>query len=153
MGQAAIPSLARAFTSRAAPTFRRSATPVLAISVVLGVAGIAASDVAGQTFLGLLYGQEFATENEAFRWLMISGALAYVAAAVGYLLSSVRCFRPQLPICAAALTVTVVGCYLFVPAGGLVSAAKAQAAAAGLQFLLSVSMLGWCLKTQFGKPL
>jgi O-antigen/teichoic acid export membrane protein len=152
MGQAVMPSLARAFTSRAESAFRRRAASLLAVAAVLGVVGIAASDVAGQMLIGLLYGPEFAAENESFRWMMIGGALAYLASAFGYLLSAVRCFRPQLPICAAALTITVLGCYLFVPTGGLVSAAKAQAAAAGLQFLLSVSMLISCLRTQFGRP-
>jgi len=149
MGQAAVPSLARAFARRAVRAFVESAAPLILVSVTLGIAGAAASFLAGQSLLRVLYGPEFAAEGKAFFWLMLGGAMGYLAAACGYLLSSARCFQPQLPIMAAALGVTVVGCYLFVPEGGLLSAAKAQAAGFAAQFLLSAAVLVSCCWQHF----
>lgn len=149
MGQAALPSLARAFAHREVSPFVQRAALLLSISVGLGLACILSSVLAGGAVLSLLYGPEFASEARSFQWLMASGAVSYLAAATGYLLSSARCFEPQLPIMLGVLGLTTLCCYLSVPAGGLIAAAKAQTAGYLLQFSLSASVLISCCWTQF----
>jgi O-antigen/teichoic acid export membrane protein len=149
MGQAAIPSLARAYACRMFRAFLVNAIPLVAISLAIGIFGLFASVLAGQGLLSLLYGREFAAEAGTFCWLMLGGALGCLASATGYMLSSARCFQPQLPIMAVSLAVTAAGCYIFVPTGGLDSAAKAQAAGFGVQFLLSAAVLSSRCLNQF----
>ena len=96
-GQAGGTALAKSFWARDAIPFLRESTRLMALAVALGIGGIAAAFWKGEQLLSLVYGPAYAAEGTPLLWLMLSGALSFLASAMGYVLASTRCFHPQLP--------------------------------------------------------
>ncbi|HUQ93352.1 MAG TPA: lipopolysaccharide biosynthesis protein [Bryobacteraceae bacterium] len=150
-GQAAGPALALSFLERNWYRFRRQAGQLLVLAAGLGILGILCAAAFGESLLGAVYGAEFAAERRSFVWLMAAGAASYLGAACGYLLSSARCFRPQIAVLAAGLAVTAVFGWYLIPRRGVSGAALAQAAGYSAQLLIGAGILGVSLVRQFGR--
>jgi len=141
LGQASSPSLAKSYARLDTRRFSRDAAMLILLAVGLGSAGVLAALVYGERLVTFLYGPEFSSEQRAFRWLMLSGGLSYFAASLGYLLSSMRCFRQQVPLLAAATVTTAICGYWLIPTRGVYGAAMAQLAGCAVQVLLGLALV------------
>ncbi|MBS1829589.1 MAG: oligosaccharide flippase family protein [Acidobacteria bacterium] len=148
-GQAGGTSMARSFWARDGFAFAGQAARLLALALALGIAGVGASLWKGPELLELLYGPFFSRESEPLNWLMIAGALSYVASAMGYMLASARCFHMQLPTLILTSLTTALCCHLLVPQGGVAGAAKAQFAGYAVQTALSALLLIYSCARRF----
>lgn len=149
LGQASNSTLARNFLIGDSTAFLQGALRLSWLALGLGVFGITAVACYGTQIVSLLYGPGYAADPEVMVWLMVGGALSYLSASFGFILSSARCFHPQLPMLAAVGFTTFVCCVWFVPPAGIRGAAQAQAGGYLVQFLISIAMLVFCWKTRF----
>ncbi|EYB69482.1 polysaccharide biosynthesis protein [Deinococcus phoenicis] len=126
------------------------------VALTLGMTGAAAvvggglvllAMVGGGPLLRLLYGPEYAAQSAPFVWLMVSGALGYLASCAGFAVTAARKFGEQLPLFVVVTGVLALACWTLVPAHGLVGAALASLLAAGVQLLGSWGIVAWALGT------
>lgn len=102
--------------------------------------------VGGAPLLRLLYGPEYASERVSFVWLMVSGALGYLASCAGFAVTAARRFTEQLPLFVGVTAVLALACTWLVPAHGLIGAALASLIGAGVQLLGSWGIVLWALR-------
>ena len=119
IGQSASSRLATSFASGAIAAFRRLLGYMVLTSAMLGAAGVLTALVLGPSILRLLYGAGFAQNTDIFVWVMIAGAIGYLASPLGYALTAMRWFRLQPMILGTVVAVNVLGCYLLVSRYGL----------------------------------
>jgi O-antigen/teichoic acid export membrane protein len=141
VGLAATPRLARSFATGERARFLRELSSMCALAALAGFGGIGILALAGKPLLSLIYGPVYAGNVDVAMWIMAAGAVAYSASVVGYGLTAARCFRPQLPLAAAAAAVTGVALYVLVPRYGLIGAAAAQIAGAVAQLVCASAIL------------
>jgi O-antigen/teichoic acid export membrane protein len=86
--------------------FYRLVRRLLLLGAVLGAVGIATAIVAGKPIVALLFKQEDAEHSSVLIWLMLSGAISYLASVLGYTVTATRQFhRLTVPY----IFVTIVG--------------------------------------------
>ncbi len=141
LGQSASPRLARYYLSGNRRGLAGLAGKLALLALSLGIAGVLGARAWGGPVLGILYGPEYAAESRLFELLMLVGALGLLTSAMGYVLSSVRCFAPQIPMFLVVSAVTAWGCWSLTPAEGLWGAAQAQLWGLLAQFILSIALL------------
>jgi O-antigen/teichoic acid export membrane protein len=141
LGQAVTPRLALYFSAGDLRAYRRLARQSLAISLALGACGIAGAALLGKFILRILYRPEYAAYSGLLVALMAAGTLTYVATMLGYLLTSARAFRPQMPLLIIVTAVSAAASYLLVPRMGLGGAALAIALAAVVQIAGAAGIL------------
>jgi len=140
LGQAVAPRMAKAYESDL-NRFRRLSTRLFVVAAAVGTAGLCAAIMAGTTILALLYGDDYATEQRLFVWLMISGILSLSASAAGFTLTSARYFRVQIPVLLLVCVVSSVACLALVPDLGPTGAAIGQACGSAVQLCCSLGYL------------
>jgi O-antigen/teichoic acid export membrane protein len=151
LGQTSGTRMALSFLGRDLAGFVRRSGVMLMTAAAIGAAGITVAFAAGSQLLGAVYGPGYAGSVKSFRWVMIGGALSYIGAAAGYVMSSARCFTPQLPLLAGVTLVTAASCFLLVPGRGIEGAAMGQAGGYLVQSLASLLILRhWC-RRQFAR--
>jgi O-antigen/teichoic acid export membrane protein len=133
LGQSATPRLARYFSQRDTVQFRRLTLRLIALALALGVVGVAGAAVAGSFVLRVFYSAEYGAYGRVLTELMGAAALVYVAAALGFVITSARSFRAQMPVLALVVATSAVAGWLLVPVMGLSGAALAVAAGASVQ--------------------
>jgi O-antigen/teichoic acid export membrane protein len=124
IGRSAAPRLSDYFAKKNVEAFRKLATKLIGIAVLLGGGGVVIALVAGRSILTLIYGPEYALST-LFAMVMLAAGLDYIAAILVFVITSARYFRVQLPI--HVLTTGAIGltCYLLIPSLGLYGAAWA----------------------------
>ncbi|HYD54890.1 MAG TPA: hypothetical protein VEA99_19805 [Gemmatimonadaceae bacterium] len=121
IGQAVTPRLAA--VCRADPiAYRRLVLRLVGYGAALGVAGLAVALVAGDSILRLLYGDRYAGHGALFAWVMLGGAVFYVASLLWYAAVAARRLAAQPFILLVAMAVTTVACVFLVPAHGAIGA-------------------------------
>jgi O-antigen/teichoic acid export membrane protein len=133
LGQSALPRLARHFSERDVKRFRELALRLIALSLALGAAGALAAALLGRWILSLAYRPEYALYHGLFVAVMGAGVLRYAAIMLGFVLTSARSFKPQMPLLAAVTATSALASWLLVPTIGLGGAAVAIALAACVQ--------------------
>lgn len=133
LGQSATPRLARYFAERDLRRFRELAWRLVALSFVLGTAGVAGAALVGRFVLSILYRPEYAAYNGLFVAVTAAGTLSYAAIMLGYVLTSARSFGPQMPLLAFVMASSAAASWTLVPVMGLGGAAVAIALAACVQ--------------------
>lgn len=133
LGQAATPRLARYASRRDWARFRRLVLGFTAVAFLLGVAGVLASALLGRVVLSVVYRPDYAAYGGVLVAAMAAGVSVYVAAALGYVLTSARAFAAQMPLLVAVAASSAVASWLLVPLMGLYGAALAVAIAAWVQ--------------------
>jgi hypothetical protein len=73
-----------------------------ALPLIAGVCGVVVAAMFGRMVLALLYRAEFAVYDRLLVAMMAAGTLMYMGSMVGYIVTSLRAFAPQLPLFAAA---------------------------------------------------
>lgn len=133
LGQSATPRLARYFSQRDMVQFHRLTLRLVAVALALGVVGVAGAMVAGSFALRVFYRAEYGVYGRVLAELMGAAALVYVAAALGFVITSARSFLAQMPLLALVVATSAVASWLLVPVMGLSGAAVAVAAGASVQ--------------------
>jgi O-antigen/teichoic acid export membrane protein len=140
LGQSASPRLAKHYASGEARAFRHLLGKLIAISGLLGVAGVALVVLAGESLLTMIYRPEYASHTDVFLLLMVAAGLGFIASFLGYAMTAARYFKVQAPLFAVVTAVSVLACLWLVPLYGLRGAAMALVLAAAVQLLGSLAI-------------
>lgn len=141
IGQAAAPRMANAFAKHDRKRFMLLLAGLVGASLGLGVLGLLGAVLFGRQAMALIYRPEYSTHQDVLVWLMAASGLYYLGSTLGYAVTAVRCFSPQLPLFIAAAITTGVGCFVFVPWIGLRGAAIAILVSAFVQCAGSMLLL------------
>lgn len=141
LGQSATTQLAQAWTGGNRPRFRKLAFALIAFSVLLGGAAVIGSAAFGSFILSAAYTAEFSRYRRLLTVMFAAAILSWVAVSLGYINTSTRAFRAQLPLLAAVAAVSFAVSYLTVPHLGLYGAVLALAVAALVQIAGQLSIL------------
>jgi len=133
LGQAATPRLARCFSEGDLRGFRRLTWRLSALAFVLGIAGVVVAMVVGRTVLRLFYGPAYTAHASLLVGVMAAAVLNYAAGMLGYVLTSARAFRVQVPLLAAVSAVCGGASFLLVRPFGLSGAVLALACGWAMQ--------------------
>ena len=125
LGQAAAPRLAKYFSAYDKRGFSLLLAAIVFASLGLGFLGFGGALLFGRQGMALIYRPEYSTRQDVLVWLMGASGFFYLGSTLGYAVTAVRCFTPQLPLFAAAAATTAIGCIAFVPRFGLRGAAIA----------------------------
>lgn len=140
LGQSATPRLARYYTEGDTAAFRTLLLKLLGIGVLLGVAGVLVTLVAGREILTLLYRPEYAEHADILVWVMLAGGIWYVASMLGFGATASRRVRFQPLALCAVVVVSFGACYILVPTHGLWGASVSMVAGS-VMAMLSYSLL------------
>jgi len=141
LGNAALPRLARFYREGYWHGFRNTILLFLAISLGLGAATLLPVIIGGDPLIALIFGREYAGQNQTLIWLTLAAAITYCASVFGYAATASQRIHFQPFAYATVAVMTAVGCYWLVPQfGGLGAAATMCGASAigGAIYLLSV---------------
>jgi O-antigen/teichoic acid export membrane protein len=125
LGQSATPRLAVYHHEGSRQAFRSLLTRLVLLVGAIGVAGVAAAMVLGPLALRLLYRPEYAEYQTPFIWLVVGGALSYVASVFGFAATARRQIAWQPLVLILTVATTLLSCWLLVPGFGLAGAALA----------------------------
>jgi O-antigen/teichoic acid export membrane protein len=139
LGQSASPRLAQHYVEGQPQQFNRLIRKLLWIVSILGVCGILVAFFAGEQILTLLYRPEYSKDISVFVWVMVSSLLSYVASIFGFAATAKRRITYQPIVLFAALVVSCLTCYFWIPTSGLVGAALSMVATA------AVTLFGYIL--------
>ncbi len=152
VGQAAAPRLARYFGNRDRHGFSALLAALVVSSLGLGAFGFAGAALFGKQAMSLLYRPEYSTRQDVVLWLMGASGFFYLGSALGYAVTAVRCFTPQLPLFASATLVTTFACFVLLPSQGLPGVAIAILISAVVQCAGSAALLWSSSKSLYAKP-
>lgn len=133
LGQTATSRLAGYYVAGELTKFRRLATRMAALPVVLGGAGIAMAVAFGKVVLSYLYRPEFAAYQGLLIAMMAAAVFIYTGSALGYLVTSLRVFAPQMYLFSVAALTCGLASWVLIPRIGLVGGAIALALGACVQ--------------------
>ncbi len=123
LGQSASPRLAQYYSVGDARTLRGLLGKMLVLGVGLGLLGVLAAIVFGDTLLRVVYTSEYVQHTTTFVWLMAAAGVAYVASVFGFSMTAARYFTVQLPILLCTVASSTLSGFLLVPRYGLEGAA------------------------------
>ena len=141
VGQAAAPRLAKYFAAGNKRGFGVVLTAIVAASLGLGALGLGGALFFGRQAMSIIYRPEYSTHQDVLIWLMGASGFFYLGSTLGYAVTAVRCFAPQLPLFTAAAVTTAIGCFALVPRFGLRGAAMAILISAVVQCAGSAYLL------------
>jgi O-antigen/teichoic acid export membrane protein len=141
VGQAAAPRLAKYFLVGNKRGFGLLLTAIIAASLGLGALGFGGALFFGRQAMAMIYRPEYSTHQDVLVWLMAASGFFYLGSTLGYAVTAVRCFSPQLPLFAIAAVTTALCCFALVPAFGLRGAAMAILISAAVQCAGSAYLL------------
>jgi O-antigen/teichoic acid export membrane protein len=148
LGQSVTSRFARYYAAGDLRSYVGLLLKLLAIVVVLGVAGVVGALVLGEWGLNLLYGAAYAERTDVLVWAMVAAGIQYVASCLNYALMATRSFqRFLLPYSLVAVT-AVVSSWLLVPTKGLVGAAWAACIVGVVNCLIPIVIF----LTEKGRP-
>ncbi len=133
LGQGAVPRLAKYFEASKMKDFRMLLTVVIVASLGIGAAGLAGSMLFGRQVLAIVYRPEYSAHQGILVWLMAASGFFYLGSTLGYAVTAVKCFTPQLPLFAIAAAATTAASLILVPSQGLRGAALAILISAVIQ--------------------
>lgn len=157
LGQSAAPRLSQLYALGDAKAFLRLLVKLVAVGMVLGGSGIIVVVAFGEPLLKLLYTTEYATYGNLLVALFVVAGFNYVVGFLGYAMTSMRYFKPQLPIFAvAAITTLAVGTWA-IPIYGLYGAVLALGASTfirggGAAFVVAHALRSAPIRTDIGYP-
>ena len=144
--QTASPRLARYWAEGRRSAFRTLLFKLVGLGGLLGLAGMIVALTVGRDILALLYQPEYTAWVDVLLWLMVVGAVGYVASAFGYGLTAARVFWLQPVQLACATAAGAVACFLLIPSQGLKGAAWAMGISLTVQLVIAVGGTGYFLR-------
>jgi O-antigen/teichoic acid export membrane protein len=142
LGQAATPRLARYFGEGDRSAFHRLTLELVAVALLLGLAGLAGAAVLGEWLLRLAYRPAYGAYAGLLLWIMGAATLNYLAGTLGYVVTSMRAFAVQAPLFAAVAATSGIMSAVWIPMVGVKGAAWALAAA----WLVQIAGELWILR-------
>jgi O-antigen/teichoic acid export membrane protein len=133
LGQSATTRLARSFRSGNSSDFRGLALRLCGLAVGIGLTGALIAAGGGSYFLSRVYRPELAQYQPLLVQALLAGTIGYVAAMLGFVVSSTRRFTEQLPLLTLVALTSGLVSLIAVPAVGLSGSVLAVAAAAAVQ--------------------
>lgn len=121
-GQAVNPRLAKYYVEDRR-SYKRLFSKFLAVSFMLGIAGIFISILFGRVILTLVFKADYAEYNNIFVRLTIAGAILFLFSAMNVALTTARKFAIQIPIYIFSVVVCGVAAFLLIPHYGMMGAA------------------------------
>jgi len=131
-----IVGLAKAWAAGDNRQYRSLSLQFLAISAMMGSAGVLVALLGGDRLLALVFRPEYVGNAAVLARIMIAGALGYLVSAQGYTMTAARKLFQQIPALLAAAAVTGLSCWYLVPKRGITGAADSW-------ILGSVFLLAW----------
>lgn len=141
-GSAALPRLSRMFIERR-PGFFKLTAKLAAVGLAVGLVAVLIALVGGKPLITLIFTSEYAQYQRLFLWLMIYGAVSYMAACIGYSLHATRWFWVQPAMFLVVISVVVGLCWLWIPDPryGLVGAAMAMTSGRIIQMPIALGII------------
>lgn len=106
-------------------------------ALFLGVSGLVLSIFLNNFIIKIIYGNDYLVYAYLLPYLMIAGIFTYLSVVNGYLLTSLRLLKIQMPIFLILVCLTVIYSYLLIPVYGLTGAIYTTILSAVSQFLIS----------------
>ena len=152
MGQAAAPRMAKCFVLRDSRGFNMLLAGLVTVSLGLGCLGFLGALFFGRQGMTLIYRPEYSTHPDVLIWLMGASGFFYLGSTLGYAVTAIRCFRPQMPLFTGAALSTAIGCLVLMPSQGLRGAAMAIFVSALVQCGGSTYLLRKALRMAYMDP-
>lgn len=150
--QAAVPGLARRFAGGDLRGFGLLGAGVMGVGVVVGGGSVLVAAVAGEPLLRVLYTPEYAAQSSLFVWVMVAGAVTYLARLSLHLLTAARWFRAQLPISISGLAVVSGCCAWWVPTQGTLGAVWGWIGGQAVALILALALLAVAVRRRGAEP-
>ena len=141
LGQSASPRLAQYYAAGNLQAYWGLMRTLLAIAAAMGLIGILIAASSGRLILTMLFTKDYAGASDVLAWIMVAGAVGYIASVLGYGLTAARRFAIQAPLAALVTGVTATASVLLIPHYGLVGAAWATTAGTATQAIGSGVLL------------
>lgn len=111
------------------------------IAFFLGISGLLISVFFGDFFVKVIYGEDYLPYINVLNIVMVAGLFTYLSVVNGYLMTSVRLIKIQLPLFILLTLLTFILSWVLILPKGLVGAAWVCVLSAALQFILSTIIL------------
>jgi O-antigen/teichoic acid export membrane protein len=141
LGQAAIPRMAGDVARSDWAAFNRLLLKMLALTGVLGIAGILGAALLGRRILFVLYGSEYARQSDMFVWVMAAAAVHYLAVILGHAITATRAFGRFLLPYVLVTAVAIVASAALIPRFGIAGATASLGVIAVASCLAPLSIL------------
>jgi O-antigen/teichoic acid export membrane protein len=122
LGQSVCARMARLFANREIPRLRRLVGKLIWFAVALGVLAFGLATVIGRPAIALIYRPEYAAHINLLLLMIVDSILVAVGAFLGFGMTAVRCFRPQMLVMTATVIATVFFTWMLIPHFGLMGA-------------------------------
>lgn len=107
------------------------------IALSLGVSGLVISLFLNDFIIKIIYGKDYLAYAYLLPYIMIAGIFTYLSVVNGYLLTSLKLLKIQMPVFLILVCLTVIYSYLLIPVYGLTGAIYTTILSAVSQFLIS----------------
>ena len=146
-----ISTMAQDYRADRQSSFVRMALILIALAVVVGIAGVIFAWLCGDAFLRLVYSEEVSEYSSVFVWVMFGGALQYLILMCNNVLTAARWLRVQLLIWVVATISTATAAWFYVPSEGILGATQAFVFGVGMgavaaSGLVAIVLSGTCRK-------
>lgn len=141
--------LARYYSARDAPGFRRLMVRLVEIGLAQGILGVALTLVGGSAILSLVFGAEYAAYQNLLVWLALTGGLYAILSFLETGLTALQNFAVQMQIQLASLALIAGLCLWLVPGYSVYGAAFAMFASALLATLAYILALRRAFRKAF----
>jgi O-antigen/teichoic acid export membrane protein len=122
LGQSVCARMARLFANREIPRLRGLVGKLIWFAVALGVLAFGLATVIGRPAIALIYRPEYAAHINLLLLMIVDSILVAVGAFLGFGMTAVRCFRPQMLVMTATVITTVFFTWMLIPHFGLMGA-------------------------------
>ena len=107
------------------------------IALYIGMSGLVISLFLNSFIIKIIYGNDYLEYAYLLPYIMIAGIFTFLSVVNGYLLTSLRLLKIQMPIFLILVCLTVIYSYLLIPVYGLTGAIYTTILSAVSQFLIS----------------
>lgn len=116
---------------------KKSIFQASAFALLLGFLGLIVSILLHSFIIETIYGNDFVKYSYLLPYVMFAGIFSYLSVVSGYLLTSLKLFKVQMPIFLALVLFTTIYSYILIPKFGLLGAAYTTILTAVSQFIIS----------------
>jgi O-antigen/teichoic acid export membrane protein len=124
IGQAVSPRLAR-YYQESIKSYRTLMVKFTVVCLVIGLAGVVISFLAGRIILNFMFTQQYAEYSRLLTYVMIAGVFLFLFSSMNTALNTARCFMVQVPVYGLVVVVCLGGSFLLIPVYGIYGAAIA----------------------------
>jgi O-antigen/teichoic acid export membrane protein len=146
LGQAMTPRLAKYYVSKKIVEFRTLLLKTVGFGVLVGLAGVMVSILAGREIMTFLYRPEYAEHIDVLILLMVAAGIDFVATFLDYGINAARYFKIQVPLQAAVIGTGALACLWLIPSHGLRGAAVAVILSSLVRLVITLVVLLYAMR-------